>query len=76
MIVVWLLVRGLAALLLAIIDDLLVLARLKWRPPMGRARWRWDTAERCMECNAPLIDCDCMPGCIGGKCPACDSRNR
>ena len=40
LILAWLLVRGLAALVLAILDDLLVIARLKWRPPMGRARWR------------------------------------
>jgi len=35
----WLLCRGLFALLVAIVDDLLVIARLKWRPPMGRTRW-------------------------------------
>lgn len=39
LILAWLLVRGLWTLLLAIVDDLLVLARLKWRPSMGRARW-------------------------------------
>jgi hypothetical protein len=41
LILAWLLVRGFAALILAIIDDLLVIARLKWRPPMGRSMWRW-----------------------------------
>jgi len=76
LIFVWLLARAFATLILAIIDDLLVIARLKWRPPMGRARWRWDTARRCIECDAPLVTCDCRPGCIGGMCPACDASNR
>jgi len=41
LILVWLLVRGLVALLVAIVDDLLVIARLKLRDSMGRTSYRW-----------------------------------
>jgi len=41
MILAWLLVRASARLLVAIADDLLVIARLKWRDSMGGAKWRW-----------------------------------
>jgi hypothetical protein len=40
LILAWLVVRGIASLVLAIGDDLLVLARLRWRASMGRTRWR------------------------------------
>jgi hypothetical protein len=40
-ILAWWMVRGIVRLVMAIADDLLVLCRLKWYPPTGRARWRW-----------------------------------
>lgn len=76
LIIAWLLIRWFAALVMAILDDLLVLARLKWRPASGRARWRWDTAWRCIQCDARLVECDCRPGCSGGMCRACQGRRR
>lgn len=76
MLLLWLMLRGFAALVLAILDDLLVLVRLKWRAPMGRAIWRWDTTVRCIQCDAPLIACACRPGCSGARCPACEARRR
>lgn len=27
--------------------------------------------ERCIDCRAVLVPCDCQPGCPGGKCPVC-----
>jgi hypothetical protein len=40
LILAWLLVRGFGRLVLAIGDDLLVLAGMRWRASMGRTRWR------------------------------------
>jgi len=39
LILAWLLVRAYGRLIAAIADDLLVIARLKWRDSMGETRW-------------------------------------
>lgn len=36
----WLLVRGIAALVVVTCDGVLVLAGLRWRDSMGRTGWR------------------------------------
>lgn len=76
MLLIWLLLRGIVALVAAIVDDLLVLTCLKWRAASGRAVWRWDTTARCIQCDARLVACDCRPGCTGGVCRACEARSR
>lgn len=39
LILAWFLIRAFGRLLAVIGDDLLVIAHLKWRDSMGRARW-------------------------------------
>ncbi len=72
----WSLVCWSAALVLETVDDLLVISRLKWRDSMGRTRWRWNTAWRCINCSGPLAPCDCHTACPGGMCTACEPRSR
>lgn len=39
-----------------------------------RQRRRCDAVleiQRCIDCGEALVQCDCQPGCPGGKCPVC-----
>jgi hypothetical protein len=39
-------------ILSGLLDDLLVAARIKWRPATGDARWRWDRPREDPAANA------------------------